>query len=114
ILRSLPGLVARTPVLRRRAFYQGMLFAGFNLFWTGSPLLLAHEFGLHHRGIALFALAGAAGALSAPIAGRLADRGLTRPATGWALVAAVFAFALAAEARLIHSLSLLVLGAVVL
>jgi predicted MFS family arabinose efflux permease len=114
ILLSLPGLVARTPVLRRRAFYQGMMFAGFNLFWTGSPLLLAREFGLDHRGIALFALAGAAGALAAPVAGRLADRGLTRPATGWALVAAILAFALAAEARLIHSLSLLILAAVLL
>jgi predicted MFS family arabinose efflux permease len=114
ILLSLPRLVARTPVLRRRAFYQGMMFAGFNLFWTGSPLLLAREFGLDHRGIALFALAGAAGALAAPVAGRLADRGLTRPATGWALVAAILAFALAAEARLIHSLSLLILAAVLL
>jgi predicted MFS family arabinose efflux permease len=114
ILRSLPVLVARTPLLRRRAFYQGMLFAGFNLFWTGSPLLLAHEFGLGHRGIALFALAGAAGALSAPIAGRMADRGLTRPATGWALVAAIFAFALAAEARLTHSLALLIVAALML
>src|SRR3984893_1438951 len=75
ILRSLPSVVARTPVLRRRAFYQGMLFAGFNLFWTGSPLLLAHEFGLGHRGIALFALAGAAGALSATVAGRVGERG---------------------------------------
>jgi predicted MFS family arabinose efflux permease len=114
ILRSLPGLVGSTPVLRRRAFYQGMMFAGFNLFWTGSPLLLAKEFGLDHRGIALFALAGAAGALSAPLAGQLADRGYTRSATGWALVAAVFAFALAIEARLIHSLWLLVLAAVIL
>jgi predicted MFS family arabinose efflux permease len=114
ILRSLPGLVARTPVLRRRAFYQGMMFAGFNLFWTGSPLLLAKEFGLDHRGIALFALVGAAGALAAPVAGRLADRGLTRPATGWALVAAILAFALAIEARLIHSLPLLVLAALIL
>jgi predicted MFS family arabinose efflux permease len=114
ILRSLPVLVARTPLLRRRAFYQGMLFAGFNLFWTGSSLLLANEFGLGHRGIALFALAGAAGALSAPIAGRLADRGLTRPATGWALVAAVFAFALSVEARLAHSLWLLILSALIL
>jgi predicted MFS family arabinose efflux permease len=113
ILRSLPGLVARTPLLRRRAFYQGMLFAGFSLFWTGSPLLLMNEFGLGQRGIALFALAGAAGALAAPIAGRLADRGLTRPATGWALVAAVFAFALSVEARLIHSLWLLILSAII-
>ena len=114
ILRSLPVLVARTPLLRRRAFYQGMLFAGFNLFWTGSPLLLAKEFGIGQRGIALFALAGAAGALSAPIAGRLADRGLTRPATGWALGSVVLAFGLAAEARLIHSLSLLILAALIL
>jgi predicted MFS family arabinose efflux permease len=114
ILRSLPRLVAGTPVLRRRAFYQGMMFAGFSLFWTGSPLLLAREFGLDHRGIALFALAGAAGALAAPVAGRLADRGLTRPATGWALVAAILAFMLAAEARLIHSLALLILAAVIL
>jgi MFS family permease len=114
ILRSLPALVARTPLLRRRALYQGMLFAGFNLFWTGSPLLLAKEFGMGQRGIALFALAGAAGALSAPIAGRLADRGLTRPATGWALASVVLAFGLAAEARLIHSLSLLILAALIL
>jgi predicted MFS family arabinose efflux permease len=114
ILRSLPGLVAGTPVLRRRAFYQGMMFAGFNLFWTGSPLLLTHEFGLDHRGIALFALAGAAGALSAPVAGRLADRGFTRAATGWALLAAGLAFGLAIEARLIHSLGLLILAAVIL
>jgi predicted MFS family arabinose efflux permease len=114
ILRSLPVLVARTPLLRRRAFYQAMLFAGFNLFWTGSPLLLAKEFGLGQRSIALFALAGAAGALSAPIAGRLADRGLTRPATGWALLAVVLAFAVAAEARLAHSLALLILAALML
>lgn len=114
ILRSLPGLIAGTPLLRRRAFYQGMLFAGFNLFWTGSPLLLAKEFGMGQRGIALFALAGAAGALSAPIAGRLADRGLTRPATGWALVAVVLAFGLTVEARLIHSLALLILAALIL
>jgi predicted MFS family arabinose efflux permease len=114
ILRSLPALIADTPLLRRRALYQGMLFAGFNLFWTGSPLLLTKEFGMGQRGIALFALAGAAGALSAPIAGRLADRGLTRPATGWALVAVVLAFGVAVEARLIHSLALLILAALIL
>jgi predicted MFS family arabinose efflux permease len=114
ILRSLPGLVARTPLLRRRAFYQGMMFAGFNTFWTGAPLLLAHEFGLGQRGIALFTLAGAAGALSAPIAGRLADRGWTRPATGWALAAAAVAFAIAVAGGLMHSLTLLVLAALIL
>jgi predicted MFS family arabinose efflux permease len=114
ILRSLPGLVARTPLLRRRAFYQGMMFAGFNLFWTGAPLLLAREFDLGHRSIALFALAGAAGALSAPVAGRLADRGLARPATGWALVSALIAFIIAAAAGYAHSIALLVVAALVL
>jgi predicted MFS family arabinose efflux permease len=114
ILRSLPGLVARMPLLRRRAFYQGMLFAGFNIFWTGAPLLLAREFGLGHRSIALFTLAGAAGALSAPIAGRLADRGLTRPATGWALVSALVAFIIAGGAGYAHSVALLVVAALIL
>jgi predicted MFS family arabinose efflux permease len=114
ILRSLPGLVARTPLLRRRAFYQGMMFAGFNIFWTGAPLLLAREFGLGHRSIALFTLAGAAGALSAPIAGRMADRGLTRPATGWALVSALVAFIIAVGAGYAHSIALLVVAALVL
>ena len=72
----------------------------------GMPLVLA--------GIALFTLAGAAGALSAPIAGSLADRGLTRPATGWALTAAVLAFGIAVEAARMHSLTLLVLAALIL
>jgi predicted MFS family arabinose efflux permease len=113
-MRSLGGLAARTPLLRRRALYQGMLFAGFNLFWTGSPLLLVREYGMDHRGIALFTLAGAAGALSAPIAGRLADRNLTRPATGCALIAALLAFVIAIEAGRTHSLPLLLLAALLL
>jgi predicted MFS family arabinose efflux permease len=114
ILRSLPSIVASTPTLRRRAFYQAMMFAGFNVFWIGTPLFLAHEFGFSQRGIALFTLAGAAGALAAPIAGRLADRGLTRPATGAALVAAVAAFVLAIAGGRLHSLAFLILAALLL
>jgi predicted MFS family arabinose efflux permease len=81
ILASMAGLVRSTPVLRRRAIYQALMFGAFNVFWTAAPVMLAERFGLNQTGIALFALAGAGGALSAPIAGRLADRGLSRLST---------------------------------
>jgi predicted MFS family arabinose efflux permease len=74
LLRSLLALPINTPLLRRRAAYQAAAFGAFTLFWTAAPLLLAHKFGFTQRGIAVFAFAGAAGALAAPIAGRLADR----------------------------------------
>jgi predicted MFS family arabinose efflux permease len=110
-LTSLPGIVRRTPVLRRRAMYQGLLFAAFQAFWTAVPLTLAHDFGLGQTGIALFALAGAAGALAAPLAGRLADRGLTRPATGCAMVLVGLSFVVGSWAVHAHSLAGLVVSA---
>jgi predicted MFS family arabinose efflux permease len=82
LIGSMARLVARTPILRLRTFYQSCLFAAFSLFCTTMPLLLAdHDYRLTQRGIALFALAGVSGAVAAPIAGRLADRGFSRQAT---------------------------------
>ena len=96
LLRLLPPILLKTPVLRRRSAYQAALFCGFSLFWTAVPLHLSGPaFELSQRGIALFALAGAAGALVAPVAGRLADRGWTRAGTGAALLAVLAAFAVA-------------------
>jgi predicted MFS family arabinose efflux permease len=92
ILGSMVGLIRETPVLRRRAAYQSLMFAAFNLFWTAVPLLLAQRFGLGQMGIALFALAGAGGALAAPIAGRLADRGHIRAATFAAMAVLTLCF----------------------
>jgi predicted MFS family arabinose efflux permease len=90
------ALLRDTPVLRRRAAYQALLFAGFSLYWTAVPLELAGPtFGLSQRGIALFALAGAGGALSAPVAGRIADRGWGRASTGLSMVVVAIAFLLA-------------------
>ena len=66
-------------VVRMRAFYQSLMFAAFNLFWTAAPLALIRQFHLGHAGVGAFALAGAGGALVAPVAGWLADRRLTRP-----------------------------------
>jgi MFS family permease len=113
-MASLPGIVWRTPLLRRRAFYQGMMFAGFQAFWTAVPLALAREFNMGQGGIALFALAGAAGALAAPWAGGLADRGLTRPATGVAIAVALLSFVLGAVSVHFHSLAGLVVAGVLL
>jgi predicted MFS family arabinose efflux permease len=96
LIASMWGLLRDTPVLRRRAAYQSTLFAAFSLFWTAAPLELAGPtYGLGQRGIALFALAGAGGALSAPIVGRFADRGWGRALTGGAMAIVACAFLLA-------------------
>ena len=107
LLISTLRLYRTEPVLRRRAAYQAAAFGSFSLFWTATPLLLARDFHLTQLGIALFALVGAAGAASAPIAGRLADRGHTQPATTVALLLIILAFALSALAVVEHDLILL-------
>ncbi|WP_079911248.1 MFS transporter [Paenibacillus sp. 32352] len=89
LLASLGRLFKDTPALRRRAFYQASLFGAFSLFWTVVPLRLADAFGMTQQGIALFALVGVGGAVAAPIAGRLADRGWSRIATGMAISIAI-------------------------
>ncbi|MGA2995922.1 MFS transporter [Bradyrhizobium sp.] len=107
LLASMLHLARDTPMLRRRALYQAGLFGAFNLFWTTVPLVLAGpDFHMSQTGIALFALVGAAGAISAPIAGRLADRGWTRPATAVAMLLTSGGFALTLIAAHGSSLSL--------
>ena len=114
ILVSTISLLVREPVIRRRAAYQATLFATFHLFWTATPLFLAARFGFGQRGIALFALAGAGGALAAPIAGRLADRGYIRAGTRGALIAAIVAFLIAGWSGTAGILIVLALGAILL
>lgn len=115
LLGSLVTIARQTPLLRRRAFYQFFLFADFSLFWTAVPLELAGEdFGYSQSKIALFALAGAAGALSAPIAGRLADAGHTRVGTGVAIAGVLVAFALAWLGGGLLSVALMTLAAVLI
>ncbi|TXI12019.1 MAG: MFS transporter [Rhizobium sp.] len=81
ILSSMAGLWMTIPALRWRAAFQFLMFAAFNMFWTAAPLMLGEQLGLSQRAIGLFALAGAGGALSAPLAGRLADRGHSKMVT---------------------------------
>ena len=94
LIISLGSIFKQTPILRRRAFYQASLFGAFSLFWTTVPLRLANDFGLSQQGIAWFALAGVGGAVAAPIAGRLADKGWTRILTGLAITLAAVSFIL--------------------
>ncbi|SFE89211.1 Predicted arabinose efflux permease, MFS family [Paenibacillus catalpae] len=90
LLGSMWHLLRTTPILRRRALYHASLFAAFSLFWTTVPQLLAGpDFHFSQKAIALYALVGVAGAVAAPVAGRLADRGWTRPATAIALITSI-------------------------
>ena len=114
VLASMLHVLRDAPAIRWRAAYQALLFCAFNLFWTAVPLMLAERFGMDARAIALFALAGAGGALAAPIAGRLADRGLGQLATGCAVVAAGASLAATTWAAATTSLAAMVGLAVVI
>jgi predicted MFS family arabinose efflux permease len=115
LLVSLGGLARRTPILQRRALYQSCLFGSFSLFWTTSPLLLASVYHLTQNGIALFALAGVTGAISAPIAGRVADRGWGKPATVVGMIAVALSFLLSrAGTPGTHASLAMLLGAAIL
>jgi predicted MFS family arabinose efflux permease len=117
LLRSMWRLVRTTPILRRRSLYHAALSGAFSLFWTTVPLLLAGPaFRLSQGGIALFGLAGVAGAIAAPVTGRIADRGWSRPASVFAIAAAAGAFLLThiAQQGSPLSLGLLVAAAIVL
>jgi predicted MFS family arabinose efflux permease len=95
LIHSLWNLLITTPVLQRRAAMQALFFGAFSLFWTASPLLLeAPPFSLGHLALSAFLLSGVAGALIAPLAGRLADSGHSRAIIGAAIVAMGLCFVL--------------------
>ncbi|MCU4986472.1 MFS transporter [Bacillus cereus] len=95
LLNSMWQLLRTTPILRRRAMYHACVFGAFSLFWTTVPLLLSSPaFHFSQTAIALYALVGITGAIAAPIGGRLADFGWTRPATGIALTIVIISLLL--------------------
>ncbi|SFS07183.1 Predicted arabinose efflux permease, MFS family [Dyella sp. OK004] len=96
LIASLWHLLREEPVLRRRAITAALCFAAFNAFWSTVALLLARApFSLGSTGIAVFALVSVSGAVSAPIAGRLGDRGHARLATRAAHICVVAGLLLA-------------------
>jgi predicted MFS family arabinose efflux permease len=116
LLRSVMKLIAEQPVLRQRMALGALGFGCFSVLWTSLAFLLTGGSGSHyHYGnatIGLFGLAGMAGALIAPVAGRMADRGHGRRAATLAILILLASWGLLALGK--SSLPALIAGIVVL
>jgi predicted MFS family arabinose efflux permease len=73
-MKSLWTLFRTQPLLRESSFIGALIFASFSCFWTTLAFLLHSHYGLGAGVAGTFGVVGAAGALVAPMAGRLADK----------------------------------------
>lgn len=113
LIGSVFRLFIEEPVLRLRSLLGLLAFSLFGLFWTPLAFLLAREpYHYSDAVIGLFGLAGAAGALSANWAGRLADRGKGSLGTTVGLIALLLSWIPLGFAE--HSLLALLVGVLVL
>ncbi|MFG6457933.1 MFS transporter [Roseateles sp. BYS96W] len=128
LLASMGALWMRHAALRRAALAQGLLSVAFSAFWSTLALVLAGpDFGQGSAVAGAFGLAGAAGALAAPLAGGIADRRgpqavirigallvlvafcveALAPASLWLLVAVAVVFDLGVQAALVSHQSVI-------
>ncbi|WP_081972436.1 MFS transporter [Paenibacillus borealis] len=113
LLHSLFQLFAQERILRIRAVLALLIFTAFSILWTSLVLpLSAPPLSLSHTSIGAFGLAGAAGALAAAQAGRLADRGLGQRTTGVALILLLLSWLPISYTE--HSLPALIIGIILL
>ncbi len=95
LLLSVWELVRTERILRIRSVYGALVFANFSVLWTSLTFLLAGApYHYSDAVIGLFGLVGAAGAFSANMAGRWADKGLSNKSTIAFLVINLIAFLL--------------------
>jgi predicted MFS family arabinose efflux permease len=117
LLGSVLKLWKRHGDLRRAAIAQGLLATGFSAFWSTLAVMLHGEpFHLGATVAGAFGLAGAAGALIAPVAGKLSDRHGPEVVTRLGAAIVVLSFAAMAFAPLLPvrgQLWLLVLATIV-
>ncbi len=118
-MRSLWTLVRTEPVLRDAAAIGALMFAAFSCFWTTLAFMLAAHYNLGPGVAGSFGLVGAAGALIAAFAGRMADRRGARWVLSAGLATIILGFlivwgAVAVKASLTLHIAALVLGVIVL
>lgn len=94
LMASMWDLLRRYSALRRAALAQGLLAVGFSAFWSMLAVVLHNQFQLGSAVAGAFGLAGAAGALAAPLAGRIADRRGPELVTRLGALVAALSFAL--------------------
>ena len=93
-LRSIFDLIGEEPVLRQRMGLAVLQMVAFLILWTSIAFLLSGEpYDYSEAVIGLFGLAGIAGALIAPVVGRLSDRGSGRLAMTLSLAVVLVSWA---------------------
>jgi len=118
-MRSLWTLFRTQPLLRESSMIGALVFASFSCFWTTLAFLLSSHYGLGAGVAGSFGLVGAAGALIAPIGGRLSDHRGTRYVITAGISLLAFSYVLLWAGERIHMhfvvhLALLVVGVIVL
>jgi predicted MFS family arabinose efflux permease len=75
LIASVGPLIREQPVLREAVMINSLMFCVFSGFWTAMVFFVeAPPYNYTSRGAGLFGLIGAAGAMCAPLAGRLTDK----------------------------------------